>query len=96
MAARTAKVLTIKTSAAKAGEPSSGKVSANMLRNLAAKNIYDRNDKQHGGDITEHKKPEQTLATAKVAPALQIFLIARHRTAHRREPSGNESTGSLV
>jgi hypothetical protein len=84
-AARTAKILTIKTSAAKAGEPSSGKIKANVFRNVAAKFIYGRNYEQHAGDVTDYKKPEYALATAKVAPAVQVVLLGRHRAAHIRE-----------
>jgi hypothetical protein len=55
---RTPKILTIKTCPGEAGQPGSGKVHAYVFGRIVIKDIYDDDNEQDAGDITEHKKPE--------------------------------------
>jgi hypothetical protein len=49
-----------------------------VLGHIVIKDIHGNNDEQEARDITEHKKPEQKLAAAKVAPTSEICWISPH------------------
>jgi len=49
-----------------------------VLGHIGIKDIHGNNDEQEARDITEHKKPEQKLAAAKIAPTSQVFWISAH------------------
>jgi len=55
---RTPKILAVKTSSDKAGQPSCGKIDAYVFGRIVIKDIYDKDNEQDARDITEHKKPE--------------------------------------
>jgi hypothetical protein len=55
---RAPKILTIKTCPGEAGQPTRGKVDAYVFGRIVIKDIYDDDNEQDAGDITEHKKPE--------------------------------------
>jgi hypothetical protein len=58
MTAGTPEVLAVKTCGDEAGQPYYGKVHANVLGDVMAKDICDNNNEQDAGNITEYKKPE--------------------------------------
>jgi hypothetical protein len=58
VAARTPKILAIKTCSDKAGQPSRGKVDAYVFGRVVFKDIYDNDNEQDARDITEHEKPK--------------------------------------
>jgi hypothetical protein len=60
-----------------------------MFERIVIKEIYDNDNEQDARDITEHKKPEQKLAAAKVAPTSQVFWISAHLRIHGRAPRSN-------
>jgi hypothetical protein len=84
---RTPKALAVKTCPGEARQPDCGKVHAYVLGQSVLKGIYDNDNEQDARDITEHKKPEQKLATAKVAPTWQVLWISPH-LAPKKESRG--------
>ena len=58
MTARAAEILSVKACPDKAGQPSNGKIKAEVLKRTAVKGIYDGYNEQDPGHIAEDKKPE--------------------------------------
>lgn len=58
MTARAAEILSVKTSPDKAGQPSNGKIYAEVFKRTVIKGIYDDNNKQDARHIAEDKKPQ--------------------------------------
>ena len=58
MTARAAEILSVKTCPDKAGQPSNGKIYAEVLKRTVIKGIYDDYNEQDPRHIAEDKKPE--------------------------------------
>jgi len=67
-----------------------------VLGHIVIKDIHGNNDEQEARNITEHKKPEQKLAAAKIAPTSQVFWISAHLDIHRRAPRWNRKIRPFI